>query len=197
MKERIKLFEKYFNGKKTKQSDAIIKYQNEDINNVLKRSETFIGVNVEELAQPLVIVTPFPFFEGGTVKYQVVELEDGENRVDFDQSLVTTIYLSSENMFFYEANVNHTTGIIDFDYVGEFSLFDVTNTETYITYDDLVNPKVRQLVLRLHLVNGYSNEFILRVQYLDGELIQEELILEEEQKVINTIKDAIRNSKQL
>lgn len=196
MKNRIKMFEKYFNKKKTVEQKAILEYQKEDIANVLKRSHNFIGAKEGELKYPLVLIKPEPFGEKGKVKYKVVKLDDGTFRLDFDQSLVTSIYLTNDLMFYHEAIVNHNNGLIGFDYVGEINLFDVINTETFVTYDDFKNPRVQQLVLRLVLVNGISLEFILRELHINENFIETELMSEHEKKVINTIKNAIRQAKQ-
>lgn len=194
MKNRIKLIKKYFRSKSANENETVTKYLEEDIDNVLSRAHTLIGIKKGDLSEPLVIITPNSFYEGGKVRYRIIKLDD-EYRVDYDQSMVTSIYLTNESLYYHQASVNHNNGVIDFDIAGELNLFDVTHTETILDYDNVENPKVSQLIFRLNLVDGSNIEFYLRDHFLHDEYYLETLLTEEEEYVINTIKEAIRKSK--
>lgn len=195
MKRRIKLIKKYFKSKSLVENNDVTNFLEEDIENVLSRAYTLIGIDEDEVSKPLVIITPSAFYDGGKVKYRIIKKDDDNFRVDYDQSLVTSIYLTNESLYYHQASVNHNNGFIDFDIAGGLNLFDVTHTETILDYDDPVKPKISQLILRLNLVNGSNIEFYLRDHYLHDDYLLETLLTEDEAYIINTIKAAIENSK--
>lgn len=195
MKNRIKLVKKYFKSRKSVENNEVTNYLEADIENVLNRAHTLIGIDVDEASKPFVIVTPSAFYDGGKVKYRIVKKEDDTFRVDYDQSLVTSIYLTNESLYYHQASVNHNNGFIDFDIAGELNLFDVTHTETILEYDNDLEPKISQLIFRLNLVDGSNIEFYLREHVIHKDYHLETLLTEQEEYIVNTIKTAIRNSK--
>lgn len=195
MKNRIKLMKKYFKSKSVEEKELVTQYFEEDIQSVLDRAPILLGVLEEGVSKPLIIVTPNAFYEGGNIRFKVVRVSKDEHRIDFDQALVTSIYLTTESLYYHQASINHNNGLIDFDIAGELNLFDVTHIETILDYDNPVNPRISKLILRLNLVDGSDIEFYLRHHFLHEEYQLDSLITEDEAYIIDTIKTAIRNSK--
>lgn len=194
MKKRIKLMKKYFKKKQGHESKHALEFIEADIDAALLRANALIGVDEEVLSEPLIISSPDSLSRDSKVKYRITINKDG-NRIDYDQALITSIYLSNESLFYHETKVDHITGLVSYDIAGELNLFDILHIETIIEYEQLMNYKTYKVFLKLNLVDGNDLAFFLRQQFIYDGVEEEGILTEDESYIIKTIKQAVRLSK--
>lgn len=191
MKNRNKIMKKHFgkiSGKIEEKAKLIIE---EDLIKAGNRARQLLDLENLVVSNPLIVRTASNF--NHKTKYRINLLKDSSH-LDYDQSLVTTIFLGTKELYYHEVLVNHQDGKISNDVAGEVSYKDITHVEVVIDSNE-ARSKVNVITVELilNLINGTSLVFNLRTHYLYNESEYPELLLEEERYVVNTIKEAIRS----
>lgn len=194
MKKRVKLLKKYFRRQKGNENTEVIKLIQQDIDKALIRAQLLLSLEGENVSKPLIIKAANT--ESEDTKFKVVKLPDGKTRVDYSESLITTIYLGTNGLFFHEAIVNHIHGYVLEDFASEVKYRDIVHVETYLDYEHRHNQVgLSSLYLLLHLVNGTTIALSLRSHYMHNKKDYPELISEQERQVITNIQKAVRSVK--
>lgn len=193
-KQRVKMFNNHFKkniGKENAEIDALIQ---EDINKALERAKLLLDLNHDEVSAPIVIKAAN--IDNERVKYRVTKVGEKARRVEFTESLLTTIYLGKRSLFLHEVIVNHIHGREMADVASEVRYRDIVHVETFVDYDHRVDHiGLSSLYLLLHLVDGSTLSFNLRSHYLHNQKDYAELLSNDERKVISTIQAAVRSAK--
>lgn len=191
MKKRAKIVKKYFRRKNGRENEQVVQLIQQDLDKALVRAQLLLSLENERVSKPLIIKAANT--DNENVKYRVVKLEDDKKRVDYSESILTTIYLGTNSLFFHEAIVNHIKGYVLEDYASEVKYRDIVHVETLLDYEHRYNHiGLSSLYLLLHLVNGTTINLNLRSHYMHNQKDYPELISDEERKVITSIQKAIR-----
>jgi hypothetical protein len=96
-------------------------------------------------------------------------------------------------MYYYQANIDHRTGLIAGDIAGEIALDTVTNVETIFSSDDKDTHK-SYLDLELSTADGNTYSFRLRNQYVENPSTHKVFLNENEKYVLSQVKEAVRRA---
>ncbi|WP_026391814.1 hypothetical protein [Haploplasma modicum] len=193
MNNRIKVMKKHFGKISGEVDEAATKIIEEDLLIAGNRAKQLLDLENLEVSKPFVVRTASNF--NHKTKYRINLLNDAQH-LDYDQSLVTTIFLGTKALYYHGVIVNHQDGKIYNDVAGEVRYNDVTHVEVVIdSSESRSKVNVITVELILNLINGTSLVFNLRTHYLYHESEYPELLLEKERYIINTIKEAIRSAR--
>ncbi|MDY0278079.1 MAG: hypothetical protein RBQ97_08340 [Acholeplasma sp.] len=194
MKNRVKVLKKYFRKLRGVKNEAVETFIQETTEEALLRSKKLLCLVDTKISNPIVISTPNT--EGrNDIKFRITKMEDGSYRVDYDHAVLTTLFLSSQGLFYHQAIVNYYSGKVTADLTGEIDLCDISHVQTELTCQDKEDPKYSSLVLKLHIVDGSSILIPLRKHYMYDGYQYPEVLTEKERYIIETIKTAIRLAK--
>lgn len=190
MKHRAKRVKKYFRKKSGKEDLKVSELIKEDIDKALLRAQLLLSLEDEVVSKPLIIKAANT--DNPDIKFRVTKNTE-PSKVEYTESILTTLYLGKTSLFFHEAIVNHINGYVLEDYASEVKYHDIVHVETYLDYDPRVNNiGVSSLYLILHLINGTSITLNLRSHYMYNRKEHSELITNDERQVITNIQKAIR-----
>ena len=163
MKKRIKLMNKYFRKPKGKPKKEVQDLINADVENALQRATKLI--NNKNVAEPLILRTADTNTED--LRYRLTRTKKGENfLVEYDNTLLTAIFLGEQTLNYYQVLIDHVTGELYDDVVGEVNYKDITNTELAINHDrDERGPVLSTVTFDLHLNGSGTLSFDLRNHY--------------------------------
>lgn len=194
MKNRAKVLKRYFRRSRGKQKDNVVEVIQQDIDKALERAKLLLSLENENVSKPLIIKAANT--ENENIRFKVVKLPDKTTRVDYNESLLTTIYLGTNSLFFHEAIVNHIHGYVLEDYASEVKYRDIVHVETFLDYEHRYNTVgLSSLYLLLHLINGTTIALNLRNHYMHNRKDYPELVTKEEKAIITNIQKAIRSVK--
>lgn len=198
MKKRIKVMKKYFKKSRGKEVSKANEYLSEDMEQALIRAKELISVEEDQYSEPFVIKTPDSRLSTGKVNYRVSTVVVDKKHtfeVQYDKSLITSIFLSNQSLYYHKTGIDHITGLVSYDFAGELNLFDVLHIETLIDYEVIKDYRVQKVNLKLNLVDGSNIIFYLRHKYIADDVLNGEILSKEEDYIIKTIKQAVRLSK--
>lgn len=192
MKKRIKLMNKFFSKNKVKPNEEVTQFINEDIENAVLRAKTFIGS--KKVAKPLVLITPN--VNHPKLKFVLTKTkEDEEFDVVYNNTLLTIIFLGEKDLNYHQLLINHTSGDISDDIIGEVKYDNISNTELEITNtQENKGTTLSTVTFDLHLVGNGTLSFDLRNHYAFDEERYLNILTEKEQYVVDTLKRAINTN---
>jgi hypothetical protein len=194
-KKREKFTSKYFKKFSGRSQDSYADMLQADYNVAIKRAELMSSLQPGDYESPIIITVPDAYNQGGKVTYRLDRKPDGSQTLLYDQALVTILFFGADSLFYYQANIDHRNGHIGFDVAGEFNYFDVVHMETALKYDHPDRPKYITLDLEVGLADGVIVPFHLRNHRIHEDYELPGLITEQEQKVLDTIKNKVRASR--
>lgn len=194
LKKRTKLMTKYFKKNRGKEVLEANAYILEDIENAINRAEDLIDED-GNYSEPLVILTPEVLYEEDKLSYRVTETEEGNFIIHHNQSLITSLFLTNQTMFYHKANINHINGKFDNELVGDLSLFDIVHIQTSLDMEETKDLNIFKVFLTLNLVDGDTVTFNLRKEIVDDVNDFDTSLNEDEKYIIKTIRKAVRQSK--
>lgn len=190
MKHRAKRVKKYFRKKYGKEDEKVSNLIQADIDKALVRAQLLLSLENEVVSEPLIIKAANT--DNPNLKFRVTKNTE-PSKVEYTESILTTLYLGKTSLFFHEAIVNHIYGYVLEDYASEVKYHDIVHVETFLDYDYRVNHiGISSLFLLLHLINGTTITLSLRSHYMHDRKDYPELITDEEKQVITNIQKAIR-----
>jgi hypothetical protein len=191
MSKRDKLFDKFFLKKSKKVSPEILTLIDEDVQKAIYRAYELNNITDKDVIEkPIILKMPESFYESGTVNFLYHEKQ---NDVIYDQSLLVALFIGKKTMYYYQANIDHRTGLIAGDIAGEIALDTVTNVETIFSSDDKDTHK-SYLDLELSTADGNTYSFRLRNQYVENPSTHKVLLNENEKYVLSQVKEAVRRA---
>jgi hypothetical protein len=194
-KKRQKFTSKYFKKFSGRSDLSYGDMLQADYKAAMKRAELLSSLKPGDYDSPIIITVPDAYNKGGKVTYRLDKKSDGSQTLLYDQALVTILFFGADSLFYYQANVDHRNGHIGYDVAGEFNYFDVVHMETSLKYDHPDRPKYITLDLEVGLSDGVIVPFHLRNHRIHDDYELPGLITENEQKVLDTIKEKVRNSR--
>jgi len=194
-KKRQKFTSKYFKKFSGRSDLSYGDMLQVDYKAAMKRAELLSSLKPGDYDSPIIITVPDAYNKGGKVTYRLDKKSDGSQTLLYDQALVTILFFGADSLFYYQANVDHRNGHIGYDVAGEFNYFDVVHMETSLKYDHPDRPKYITLDLEVGLSDGVIVPFHLRNHRIHEDYELPGLITENEQKVLDTIKEKVRNSR--
>jgi hypothetical protein len=195
IRNRAKFTSKFFKKFQGRSHDSFDQMLMNDYKHVVERAYQLSSINELDYDQMFIITVPDAFEKNGRVNYRLNKTADGGQTLLFDQSLVTILFFGSETLYYHQANVDHRDGHIAFDVSGEFSYFDVVHMETAFKYDNQDKPKYITLDLEVGLSDGVKVPFHLRNHRIHDDYHLPNLLTETEQKVLDTIKRRVRQTR--
>lgn len=197
LKKREKFTSRYFKKFSGRQHESYEDMLHADYQAAIKRAELLSSVKPGDYESPVIITVPDAYNKGGKVTYRLDKKSDGSQTLLYDQALVTILFFGSDSLFYYQANVDHRNGHIGYDVAGEFNYFDVVHMETSLKYDHPDHPKYITLDLEIGLADGVIVPFHLRNHRIHEDYNLPGLITAEEQQILDTIKEKVRNSRMI
>ena len=194
-KQREKFTSKYFKTFSGRSDLSYADMLQADYKTAMKRAELLSSLKPGDYESPIIITVPDAYNKVGKVTYRLDKKEDGTQTLLYDQALVTILFFGADSLFYYQANIDHRNGHIGFDVAGEFNYFDVVHMETALKYDHPDRPKYITLDLEIGLSDGVIIPFHLRNHRMHENYQLPNVITESEQKVLDTIKEKVRNSR--
>lgn len=189
MKNRIKLMKKYFKKKKGPHNEEANTFVNNDLNLAVNRAKALL-IN-EEVSEPFVLRGPNLY--NGDIKYRLNQNDKNDKFVvDYNDTLLTVIFLGAKKLHYYQAEIDHTNGNIDEEVSGEIKYENILSTEIEIDNNVSNNlPLLSVVNLVLTLENETEVVFNLRNHYNFDESNYPEVLTETEKYIAKTIKEAI------
>lgn len=190
MKERIKLMKKYFKKKKGVHLEEATNLINNDLNNALERAKTLIVT--KDVSEPFVLRGPNLYNED--LKYRLnKDNKEDEFDVDYNNSLITIIFLGKTKLYYYQSEIDHVNGLVNEELSGEVKYSNILNTEFEI--DNQVDQKYNPIISVVNLVLTLDNEaelvFNLRNHYEFNDEKYPNVLTDNEKYIAKTIKAAI------
>ena len=131
MSKRDKLFDKFFLKKSKKVSPEILTLIDEDVQKAIYRAYELNNITDKDVIEkPIILKMPESFYESGTVNFL---FHEKQNDVIYDQSLLVALFIGKKTMYYYQANIDHRTGLIA---RYRWQTRHVTNLETIFSSDD-------------------------------------------------------------
>lgn len=197
IKNRAKYTSKYFakfSGRSHQSYDQMLK---DDYDHIIKRALELSSINETDFNSYMMITVPDSFDQQSTVNYRLDKKEDGTYTLLYDQALVTVLFFGDDVLYYHQANVDHRNGHIANDVSGEFSYFDVVHMETELKYDRPIKPKYIMLDLEVGLADGTVVPFHLRNHRLHEEYHLDGVLTNEEKRLLDTLKQKVRESRKV
>lgn len=191
MKKRIKLMNKYFRNNKTKPNEEVLDFISEDINKAIERAKTFMGN--KRVSKPIVLNAPNTNYNN--LKFKLTKTKDEEEfKVKYNNTLLTIMFLGENALNYHQLIVNHENGEIGDDIIGEVKYDDISNTEIIINNSQEGKSTLSTVTFEMHLKSNGTLSFDLRNHYdFDNEKYLN-ILTEEEQYVVDTLKRAINTN---
>jgi hypothetical protein len=196
-KNRQKYIQKYFtkfSGRAQESYDEMLKV---DYQKMIERALELSSINEMSYSSVMMITIPDAFDQTSKVNYRLDKKEDGTFTLLYDQALVTILFFGDDVLYYYQGNVDHRNGHIAYDVSGEFNYFDVVHMETALKYDRPVHPKYLTLDLEIGLTDGTMVPFHLRNHRIHDDYDLKTLLTDQEKKLLDTLKQKVRESRQL
>lgn len=194
-KKRSRWTQKYFKKFVGRHQDSYDTMTQADYDYLLERACELSSISVNDYETLILITVPDAFEKNGQVHYRLDKKEDGTHSLRYDQALVTVLFFGHDTLYYHQANVDHRNGHIGFDVAGEFNYFDVVYVETSLKYDNNDKPKYITLDIKVVLSDGTKIPFHLRNHRIHDNYHLDTLLTSTEQKVLQTLKTKIRESK--
>lgn len=164
MRERIKWFSNYFKDGTGKLDPKFTEYQDKLLQRTKERALELLVLEEADIqaAKEIILLAPNRLDVKNDVKFKIVEHEDGECEVVFDQALVTRLMFGKDRLYYYQAATDIRYNIITDDVAGEVAYDNIVNVEISTYYDDLEHVELDVVDLDLWLKGG--NELNLRLR---------------------------------
>lgn len=192
MKTRLKLFKKYFKKNVGSVNQDVLTHIKNDYEQAVTKAKAFLQIENETVGGPITISVPDAYFGNKKVNFKNVLFEDKTNQVIYDQSLLTAIFFGEQHLYYYQSNIDHRVGLIDYDVAGQIPYDKIVHIQQLLSYDNPNNPTLQQLDIELNLVDGSVIPLRLRNKFLKFEDDSKELVLtEKESALLKALKQAI------
>ena len=193
---RLKRVEQYFKKVSGSTADDIHKIMHEDYQNAIKRAELMASIDRKSYDQPYVLLIPHQKEKGRKVSYRLDLLANGAQTLLYDQTLISVLFFGQDTFHYYQSHIDHQTGEISMDLSGEFGYFDVVHVVTRLGYDNPQKPKYETLDLEIGLSDGAVVPIHLRSIQLQSDFKPEIFISNDELKIINRLKEKVRERRE-
>lgn len=188
MKKRLKVMKKHFKKKKGNAKPKALEFVKADLDKAVKRSKALLITN--ELSEPFVLRAPN--FENENIKIRLYK--DEENQiVDYNNTLLTVLYLGKKKLHYYQATVDHLNGNVEEEVTGEVKYSNIISTELELdnNYETNNSPVLSVLDLILTLKNNEELVINLRNHYAFNEENYPDVLTSDEKYIVETIKEAV------
>lgn len=191
MKARRKLFKKYFKKSTGKVNHEVLDLINQDYNNAILRAKQFLQIEEDNLGGPITISVPDSYLLNDRVKVKNVVLEDKTNKIVYDQTLLSVLLFGEDKLNYYQANLDHRSGFVDFDVAGQIPYKHIVHIQQSFSYDNPSNPKIQHFEVEINLADGSVIPFRLRNKYLTLEDSSESLLTQQEADLVKTLNSVL------
>lgn len=192
MKKRIKLVNKYFQKNKVKPNEEVNELLNEDIEKAVERAKAFIGS--KKVSKPIILRTPN--LNHNNLKFKLTKTDESEEfEVEYNNTLLTVIFLGENDLNYHQIEIDHVTGHLGDDIIGEVKYDEISNTELVITNtQENKNTTLSKVSFDMHLRSNGTLSFELRNHYAYDEDKYLNVLTEKEQYIVDTLKRAINTN---
>jgi hypothetical protein len=197
VKNRAKYTSKYFKKFQGRSHGSYDEMIAKDYENFIQRAHELSSISEQDYHKKIMITVPDAFEPNSKVNYRLDKRADGKYTLLYDQALVTVLFFGDDSLFYHQANIDHRNGHIAFDVSGEFNYFDVVHIETALKYDRPIRPKYITLDVELGLSDGTIIPFHLRNHRMHEEYDFDGTLTKQEQVFLDTLKQKIRESRQV
>lgn len=189
MNKRIKLMSKYFKKNVGKPNQEVAVFMDADVENALGRAKKLMGD--AKVSEPIVIRTID--LENPEAKFRLSQPKKSEDFVvEYNNTLLTALFLGEKEINYYQARIDHITGRVYGDVLGEIKYADVSNTELNIINEVRgKNERISKVTFDMHLGGAGTLSLILRNHYMFNEQKYPNVLTEKEQYIVNTLRAAI------
>ena len=197
VKNRAKYTSKYFKKFQGRSHGSYDEMIAKDYEKFIQRAHELSSISEQDYHKKIMITVPDAFEPNSKVNYRLDKRADGKYTLLYDQALVTVLFFGDDSLFYHQANIDHRNGHIAFDVSGEFNYFDVVHIETALKYDRPIRPKYVTLDVELGLSDGTIIPFHLRNHRMHEEYDFDGTLTKQEQVFLDTLKQKIRESRQV